>query len=174
VIVGRHFGLSLDMISDALSDFSPPSGRLSFVSADRECTILDGTYNASPPSMRGSILTHEELMKSDALASHSRVLILGDMLELGDTQCNSHIDILRFARTRCDVLVLIGPLFVVAQCTLEQEIAQESQEATCKTFTFESVIIAIDTLRDIVPPQSLVLIKGSNGTRTHLALEQLL
>ena len=65
--------------------------------------IVDDSYNANPGSVRAAL---------DYLArlSGTRILVLGDMAELGAAARALHREIGEYARGKCDVLVTIGGL----------------------------------------------------------------
>lgn len=82
---GHLAGLSAEEIKDGLLGFRPVSGRMNVISTGRGITIIDDTYNANPASMAAAINTLV------ALAGTNRtVLVVGDMLELGDETDRLH------------------------------------------------------------------------------------
>ncbi|MDM0076127.1 UDP-N-acetylmuramoyl-tripeptide--D-alanyl-D-alanine ligase [Variovorax sp. J2P1-59] len=90
-------GVSLDKIAEGLAAFEPVKGRskaseLRFAGG-RTITLVDDTYNANPDSMRAAI---------DVLASlpGPRVLVLGDMGEVGDQGPQFHAEVGAWARER--------------------------------------------------------------------------
>jgi UDP-N-acetylmuramoyl-tripeptide--D-alanyl-D-alanine ligase len=66
-------------------------------------TVIDDSYNANPASVRGAL---------DYLAGLGgrRILVLGDMAELGEDAAALHAEIGDYARTRTDRLFAIGSL----------------------------------------------------------------
>lgn len=87
VAVGLEVGLSLDDISDALATFRPMPGRCE-VLAVGQWTIIDDTYNSSPASVAAAISVTE-----DFDANRHRLLVLGDMLDLGEQAQDLHFGI---------------------------------------------------------------------------------
>ncbi|MDM0000190.1 UDP-N-acetylmuramoyl-tripeptide--D-alanyl-D-alanine ligase [Variovorax sp. J22P240] len=90
-------GVSLDKIAEGLAAFEPVKGRskateLRFA-GERTITLVDDTYNANPDSMRAAV---------DVLASlpGPRVLVLGDMGEVGDQGPQFHAEVGAWARER--------------------------------------------------------------------------
>lgn len=79
-----ELGLSLEQVESALAAYSPVTQR--FVqSRVGSWLFIDDTYNANPVSMARSI------READRLAAGGRlVLVLGDMLELGDDAARAH------------------------------------------------------------------------------------
>ena len=96
-------GTSVEDIVAGLARATPVRGRLRAVPGHRGATIIDDSYNANPGSVRAAI---------DHLAALTgrRILVLGNMAELGPTGPALHEEIGEYARGRCDVLLAIGDL----------------------------------------------------------------
>lgn len=84
-------GISLDTIKLGLEQFLPVTGRLQRQVAANGAVIIDDTYNANPDSVRAAI---------DVLAQckKPRLLVLGDMGEVGDQGISYHQEIGNYAR----------------------------------------------------------------------------
>ena len=98
-------GVPLDAIAKGLSDFAPVKGRSRAFSVDhngRTVTVVDDTYNANPDSMRAAI---------DVLAAlpAPRLLVVGDMGEVGDQGPQFHAEAGTHAKTRgIDLVFALG------------------------------------------------------------------
>jgi UDP-N-acetylmuramoyl-tripeptide--D-alanyl-D-alanine ligase len=99
-------GVSLEAIGRGLEAFEPVKGRLQVKRAAlgelAGATVIDDTYNANPDSVRAAI---------DVLASHAspRVLVLGDMGEVGDDGPAFHREVGAYAKERgIDALYTLG------------------------------------------------------------------
>ncbi|MEX3786847.1 UDP-N-acetylmuramoyl-tripeptide--D-alanyl-D-alanine ligase [Paraburkholderia sp. BR14374] len=99
-------GVSLDAIQRGLESFGAVKGRLQVKQAAlgslAGATVIDDTYNANPDSMRAAI---------DVLASREspRVLVMGDMGEVGDNGPAFHREIGAYAKERgIDALYAMG------------------------------------------------------------------
>ncbi|WP_233864733.1 UDP-N-acetylmuramoyl-tripeptide--D-alanyl-D-alanine ligase [Paraburkholderia adhaesiva] len=99
-------GVSLDAIRRGLEAFSPVKGRLQVKQAAlgelAGATVIDDTYNANPDSVRAAI---------DVLAAKAapRVLVLGDMGEVGDNGPVFHQEVGAYAKERgIDALYTLG------------------------------------------------------------------
>jgi UDP-N-acetylmuramoyl-tripeptide--D-alanyl-D-alanine ligase len=89
-------GVSLTAVEQGLNAFVPVKGRsraLALVAAKREVTLVDDTYNANPDSVRAAI---------DVLADlpSPRMLVLGDMGEVGDHGPAFHAEAGRYAQAK--------------------------------------------------------------------------
>src|SRR6185503_7403615 len=80
-------------IGEGLTSFRPYTGRLQVKQARGGATLIDDTYNANPDSVRAAI---------DVLAScpGPRVLVLGDMGEVGAQGADFHREVGAYARAK--------------------------------------------------------------------------
>lgn len=99
-------GVPLDAIARGLEAFAPVKGRLqtkrATAGALAGATVIDDTYNANPDSMRAAI---------DVLAARAapRVLVMGDMGEVGENGPEFHREVGAYARERgIDALCSLG------------------------------------------------------------------
>lgn len=97
-------GVSLDSVQRGLDDFSGIAGRMQFRHGPSGQLIIDDSYNANPEALRSAL---------DVLAMQAgkKVLVLGDMAELGADSVEHHRQAGRYAR-QCgiDLLAAVGPL----------------------------------------------------------------
>ena len=101
-------GIGLEQIARGLSAVKPVSGRLNSYQLDEDITLIDDTYNANPDSFKAAI---------DVLSSSEgrRVLVMGDMAELGEDAMQMHEEIGRYAQEKgIDTLYSVGLLSAVA------------------------------------------------------------
>jgi len=96
-------GASAEDIGAGLARAVPVRGRLRAVPGKSGATLIDDSYNANPGSVRAA-LDH-----LGALGGQ-RILVLGNMAELGPTARELHREIGAYARGRCDRLLGIGEL----------------------------------------------------------------
>jgi UDP-N-acetylmuramoyl-tripeptide--D-alanyl-D-alanine ligase len=99
----QSVGASLEDIVTGLGRASAVRGRLKSLAGRGGAKVVDDSYNANPGSVRAAL---------DYLAvlGGKRILVLGDMAELGSTAAALHREIGEYARGRCDVLFAVGPL----------------------------------------------------------------
>ena len=88
--IASSLGVSNKRIQDALSGFEYPKGRGEVMEIDGD-TIIDDTYNANLSSMKAGI-KEIELIRGEK----SITLILGDMLDLGESSKSHHIELGEF------------------------------------------------------------------------------
>lgn len=96
-------GVSTEDIVAGLARAAPVGGRLRAVPGRAGATVIDDSYNANPGSVRAAL---------DHLAALAgmRILVLGNMAELGPAGPLLHREIGEYARGRCDQMIAIGDL----------------------------------------------------------------
>ncbi len=152
VTVGRYFEVPDDLICEALSQYAPQNNRSQLKQTARNTLIIDA-YNANPSSMQVSIENFHRMQAADKL------LILGDMRELGDDSAAEHQKIV-------DQLIAFGftEVFLVG----------EYFDATQHPFrSFTDAPSLIESLQAEQPSGKTILIKGSNGIRLFSIVEYL-
>lgn len=110
VAVGRRLGLEEPEIASGLSEATPPDMRFRRVSVGG-VDLFDDSYNSSPESAIAAIRTFADL----SLHAPRRVVVLGDMRELGEHAENAHREIgdslvewFGPARSGLDLLITVG------------------------------------------------------------------
>ncbi len=148
--VGATLGVSPDNIKEGLEKFSIVKGRMDVVTS-KGVTIIDDTYNANPESMISALKT-ESLMECNG----KRIVVLGDMFELGKNASTEHKKIGSALKNfKCDVLVTVGTM---AECIHEKANVKVKVHYTGR----EAVAMY---LKEIVQRGDLVLVKGSHGMK---------
>lgn len=104
ITVGRSFEIKEQEIIDAIKNYQPTNNRSQVIQGNLNTIYLDA-YNANPSSMQVAI---DHFAK---LQAKKKVLILGDMLELGEDENVEHEKILQQVRDNFDHLILVGPVF---------------------------------------------------------------
>ena len=140
-------GVAPRAIGAGLEAFRPVGGRGERLRTRSGASLIDDTYNANPDSVRAAI---------DLLAGcgHPRVLVLGDMGEVGDRGPEFHREIGEYARTRqIDALFATGSL-------MKQAVA-----AFGGGTHFNDVDSLIAALSSRLDPAATVLVKGSRFMR---------
>jgi UDP-N-acetylmuramoyl-tripeptide--D-alanyl-D-alanine ligase len=103
--IGREIGIPNGILADCLADFQPVAGR-THVRHIGHWTVIDDTYNASPQAFAAALQTLQDIpTRNDA----RRIVIAGDMLELGATSADEHRQLgEQIGRRNIDRLLVIG------------------------------------------------------------------
>ncbi|MBS1210787.1 MAG: UDP-N-acetylmuramoylalanyl-D-glutamyl-2,6-diaminopimelate/D-alanyl-D-alanyl ligase [Proteobacteria bacterium] len=149
-------GAPLDAVVRGLSHFVGAKGRLQRKPAFAGAVLLDDTYNANPDSVRAGI---------DVLASTpgSKLLVLGDMGEIGEMSAQYHDEVGGYAKSAgVDRLFALG----------------EQSRLAARNFGsggehFESVEALVDAVKLALGPDAVVLVKGSRFMRMERVAEAL-
>lgn len=105
IATALFLGAEMNDIVDAIEKYIPGNNR-SQVKITSDNTLICDSYNANPDSMRKAIESFAEIKKG------RKLIILGDMLELGDKSQEEHLNILKTLNTfGFDNVLLVGPQF---------------------------------------------------------------
>lgn len=150
-------GVSLDNIARGLKQFAGEKGRMQILSGPHHCALVDDTYNANPGSVRAAI---------DYLSERSgtRILVLGDLGELGESGPQIHRDLGTYAAQKnISQLLSHGPLSALAS----DAFGSGGVNFPNKTALVEALIKQIDA-------NSVVLVKGSRSARMEEVVQRVL
>ncbi len=150
--VGRYFGVEPSLIRDAIESYTPSNNRSQYMKAGSNEIIMDA-YNANPSSMQASIANFLTLPQP------GKLIILGDMLELGDAAAGEHQQIINYLSTSVQHGVLLcGPIF-------------HNTSLPPGFLSFPDRAALMDYLRANPPVENLILIKGSRGMQLEKLIE---
>ena len=146
IAVGINFGVDRKQICHALENYVPTNSRSQFMKTAHNQLVVDA-YNANPSSMAAAL---ENFAQMDA---PHKMLILGDMRELGEASQEEHQRIVNYISTlQVDEVWLVGEEFA-------------KTDHPFRSFgDVEEVKRELETHR---PEGYLILVKGSNGTRLY-------
>lgn len=153
--VGIYFGIDPLKIQAAIENYHPSNLRSQLIRSARNTIILDA-YNANPSSMQVAINNFRDM------PGDHKILILGEMLELGQESAKAHEDLLQLALSgNFDKIFLIGNNF--EHCTDK-----------CNFITwFKDTEDLITALRQHSLENAFIFIKGSRGNRLERITEYL-
>lgn len=145
--------MSLKECALALKDVKLQSGRADIVETSYGFSIINDAYNANPQSMKASINMFNSL-KTNKL----KVLVLGDMAELGNISKAAHQKIGKhIAGLDFNKLICVGKNAKDICCT-----ACEYGMDKNDTIHFDNNLKVVDYLKNNLDKNYLVLIKASN------------
>ncbi len=150
-------GVSIDTIAEGLNAFEPVTGRSRastvMLEGGHAVTLIDDTYNANPDSVRAAI---------DVLAAlpGPRLLVLGDMGEVGDRGVDFHAEIGAWARERG-----IETLFALGADSVHSVEAGNKGRGVLRARHFEAIEPLQAAVLELLPATASVLVKGSRFMR---------
>ena len=145
--IGRYFGVMDEEIVSALQEYTPTNNRSQCTRTEKNTLIVDA-YNANPTSMEAALKNFSKIETTS-----DKVLILGDMKELGEDSETEHQK----------VLTLIQSLGFTKCYFVGSEFAKVAGSEFSKCF--ENVESLAEYLTANPISDSTILIKGSNSTR---------
>ncbi|MDO8812028.1 MAG: UDP-N-acetylmuramoyl-tripeptide--D-alanyl-D-alanine ligase [Gallionella sp.] len=134
----------LEIIAAGLEKFGGVAGRLQRKAARHDAVLIDDTYNANPASMRAAIGVL-------ARAVGKRVLVMGDMGELGDNAAALHAEI--GSEARCAGIEKLYALGALS--------ANAVREFGSGARHFERIEDLLEALEGELDADTTVLVKGS-------------
>jgi UDP-N-acetylmuramoyl-tripeptide--D-alanyl-D-alanine ligase len=149
-------GAPLTAVTAGLSGCGGAHGRLQRRVGPRGALLLDDTYNANPDSVRAGI---------DVLARlpGRRILVFGDMGEVGETSAQAHAEVGAYARNKgVDCLCTLGMMS-------ENAVSNFGVDGR----HFSSVESLVEALAPSLGADDTVLVKGSRFMRMERVLEAL-
>ena len=152
ITVAREKGLPDTVIAEGLRTFAPVGGRGNRLTSVTGALILDETYNGNPDSVKASV---GALMDPLAFPHQSKLVVLGELAELGPTEAELHRELGMWLRDKgITTLITVGPL--------ARHIAEGAQGAVYEVLPCSDQSEAEQELRKRLRSDSCVLIKGSH------------
>lgn len=141
-------GCPLARVAEGLGNFRGEKGRMRIRRGRASSRVVDDTYNANPGSVMAAV---------DYLGSRpgKRILVLGDLAELGDLGPEAHRNLGRYtADKNITALYTVGPLSALS-----------AAEFGAGGLAFDNKNSLVETLLKQLDPQTTVLVKGSRSAR---------
>jgi UDP-N-acetylmuramoyl-tripeptide--D-alanyl-D-alanine ligase len=156
IAVGEHFGLAVDQIRKGIGNYVSSNNRSQIITRGSNTIIMDA-YNANPSSVESVLASFAEL---DA---PKKLIVLGDMHELGESSPVEHLAIInKVKESGFENVYFVGELY--------KNFAKESDY-----LFFDDVEAVNEAFETMTVDQSHILIKGSRGVKLEklkLLLEQ--
>ena len=157
IAISEEFGIKTEDLTDEFKNIKLTAMRFQKIENGNIIYINDA-YNASPISMEKAILTF-----SDIYNDRYKVVVLGDMLELGEKDAEFHEELEKILRnTKQNEILLYGPLMK----NLYEKIKDMN------VFHFEDKSFIREKLREYNSEKLAVLLKGSRGMRLEEIIEE--
>lgn len=158
IAVGKFLRVSFAAATRAIRAYHPVNNRSQLMKTGKNTLILD-TYNANPTSMRISVTNFV------STSFPHKVLILGDMLELGNDSAAEHaaiMDLLSASAVSVEKVFLVG-----------SEFGKAAADRKGKYELFPDVNVLKERLNSAPLSGKTVFVKGSNSIRLQTLVEVL-
>jgi UDP-N-acetylmuramoyl-tripeptide--D-alanyl-D-alanine ligase len=150
VCFGRVFNVEVENIFQSISKYEPSNNRSQLIKSKYNQIIAD-CYNANPTStlaaLKSFINTNFE----------KKLVILGDMLELGDQEEKEHQQIVHYLKKNNLTAILVGKCY---------------QKSKNDFICFEKTEFLLDYLQNKNFRNHLILLKGSRGIKLESIINQ--
>jgi UDP-N-acetylmuramoyl-tripeptide--D-alanyl-D-alanine ligase len=164
VAVADELSVPIDAAVTSLQSFRTPNGRMRLLPGMKSTLIIDDTYNASPVATEYALLALQELTYAKR-----KIVVLGDMLELGKYSTDEHRRIGSLVPKAAQVLFTVG---VRAQMIAEGAMAAGMSEK--HIFQYDDAARAGRELQAILTHGDVVLVKASQGVRAERIVEEIM
>lgn len=162
--IGLALHLPASDCIQGLSTFSGLKGRYNVLKMKSGQILIDDAYNASPESMKSGLRSVHETYKDK-----KKLLILGDMRELGNFSEEAHKDLAQYC-TR------LNPVYLITVGKYSKHIAEESfkQGMDAKiSVHFESVDELLEKIHSFTKGVDLIYVKGSFAIQLSKIVDEL-
>jgi UDP-N-acetylmuramoyl-tripeptide--D-alanyl-D-alanine ligase len=151
ICVAKYLGVDDQAIVEGIAAYAPDNSRSQIIKKETNTIILDA-YNANPSSMKAA------LDNFDKIDAKNKLVILGDMFELGETSAEEHQNIATTAiQNKTNQCIFVGPQFSQSEAARTQK-------------SFLGVLDCMQYLKTLPLNDLTILIKGSRGMK----MEQIL
>lgn len=159
---GLTLGLNLVQIAKNLEEYKVLKARTHLLAGLKKTWILDDTYNSNPDALKMALNIFadivEHLKQSKIYSVKRRILVIGEMRELGQESEKAHRQIAQFIVPNADLIIGVGEDI---KKTLEE--CQKLGFPQNKMFWFSNSIEAGKKAKEIIEEGDFFLVKGSRG-----------
>lgn len=151
-LIGKLFGVSRGMIKKGINDTSTLNHRLELINLNNNIILIDDCYNASFDSVKAAL----EYIK---IFKKRKIVILGDILELGNESKNIHTKIGKLVVSNdIEHLITIGKFSKF----IDKEAIRLGMKKN-KIKHFDNETESREYIKNIIKENDVILLKGSNG-----------
>jgi UDP-N-acetylmuramoyl-tripeptide--D-alanyl-D-alanine ligase len=164
LLIAHELQVPLSHAVTALRDGEKPKGRMRLLPGMNKSTIIDDTYNSSPKAVHHGLKTMQTVD-----AKGRKIVVLGDMLELGDHTREEHYKVGKEVAKTAHMLITVG--------VRSRFIAEGALDAGMKDediLECESSLDAGKELVSRVKEGDVVYVKGSQSMRMEKAVKMIL
>ncbi|MBS9335378.1 UDP-N-acetylmuramoyl-tripeptide--D-alanyl-D-alanine ligase [Fructobacillus sp. M1-13] len=166
IMVGQACGLTLKTMASALAHFDLTKNRTEILTATNGAKIISDVYNANPTA------TKEVLAAIAKDGVKEPMIVLGDMLELGEQGPALHADLASsILKTKPKEVKLVGPLMVD---NLLPVLKEKAPALNVKGYQSDQLLELITDLKAELSEEDLVFLKASHGIHLEKVLASLI
>lgn len=159
-MIGQILGLSEKQIQDGLKKVKASHNRSALLEL-HGFDILDDSYKSNPQALLTGLNTTYTLK-----GYKNKIVVLGDMLELGENEKELHYDVgTKIDPNEIHYALFYGPL------SYEMYKGALENFPNNRAFYFKSKADACDKLKQLITKSTLVLVKGSHGMHMEEIIE---
>jgi len=167
--VGLYFGMNLVEIAAGLKKFHSLPGRTKLLRGVKGTWIIDDTYNASPSSTLLALETLEQVSSKVEEKTFRKVIVLGDMLELGKDTEAGHRQVGEKVAEVADLLFTVGD-----RSRFISDQAKRQGMSDDNVFEFSQAEEAGLALQKKIKNGDMVLIKGSRSMHLEKVVKEIM
>lgn len=149
IAVGEYFKVPMEQMTEAFAGYVPTLKRSQLIVQGSTNVVLD-CYNANPSSMELSLRDFFKVSNG-----HKRIIIIGDMLEIGETEQVAHLEVLNQIKDNIkedDMVLCVGPVLCTFKDKFLFQFFQNSDDAS-------------ETFNRLDLNNSYVFLKASRGIK---------
>jgi UDP-N-acetylmuramoyl-tripeptide--D-alanyl-D-alanine ligase len=161
-------GVSVSDFKSRLSKIRPAPHRGEIVSLSENKVVIDETYNSNPKALKSSLKSLKKISPN-----RKKVLVLGEMRELGTYSESLHEDIGDYL---VEWVKADNPLLRLITVQGDAKKISDRVKSLCPQITadhFSSVQEVIKSLPELLSPKDIIFLKGSRGVKLDLILNSL-
>lgn len=152
ICIGNYFEVEADKIISAIEGYEPKNNRSQVLKTNENILFLDA-YNANPSSMKASLLNFSKTNYAN------KIIIIGDMLELGIDSEKEHLYIVNLiGELKFQKVFLVGKMF-------------QKVNHLANAIAFETSMEAHDYLVIERLVGQTILLKGSRGIKLEIIMD---
>jgi len=160
--VGIVFNMNLVEIVEALKQFRPLPGRMHLIKGVKNSLIIDDSYNAA-------LLSMEAALDSLKIFNKRKIVVLGDMLEIGQYAPKAHETIGEKASEIADMIFTVG-----LRAKFISDSAVKAGFPQDKVFHFDTADQAKRVVQGKIQEDDIILIKASQSIRLEKVIKEIM
>lgn len=164
--VGNIYHIPVDKMQKALASFDLTANRTEWLEAKNGAKILSDVYNSNPTAVKEVLYAFEQVPTNG-----KRIVVLGDMLELGEKAAEMHSDLAQAINPdRIDSVYLCGELMGY----LAEKLREKFDETQIHHYQKDDLLTLTSDLKNELMPDDIVLLKASHGIHLENVVSELI